>query len=150
MRGASRSVTAEHCANSPTRLAESEPLWLTRVAIDLLHHDQLVEHGGLPGIRDENAIEAALAKPRNRWVYQGTRDVVELAAANGSGFMRGHPYVDGNKRIGFLAMAAFLDMNGLTLTADDDGVVDMVRGVAAGSINELELVAWIKANMRSG
>lgn len=146
--GASRSATVGLCANSPTNLADPEPLWLTRVAIDLLHHDQLVEHGGLSGIRDENAIEAALARPRNRWMYETTRDVAELAAAYCHGFARGHPYVDGNKRTGFLAMAAFLDMNGLELTATDEGVVDLVRGVAAGSVSETELVAWIRANVR--
>ena len=114
----------------------------------MIHHDQLVEHGGLSGIRDENAIEAALARPRNYWTYQGTRDVVELAAAYCQGFARGHPYVDGNKRIGFLAMAAFLDMNGLTLTATDEDVVDMVSGVAAGTVSETDLVAWIRGNVR--
>ena len=119
------------------------------MAIDVLHHDQLVEHGGLSGIRDENAIEAALARPRNRWTYDGTRDVVELAAAYCHGFARGHPYVDGNKRIGFLAMAAFLDMNGLELTATDEAVVDLMRGVAAGTVSEAGLVAWISANVRT-
>ena len=74
---------------------------------------------------------------------------MELAAVYCYGFARGHPYVDGNKRIGFLAMAAFLDMNGLELTATDEEVVDTVRGVAAGTVGEAELVAWIKANLRA-
>ncbi len=122
-------------------------MWLTRVAIDLLHHDQLLEHGGLPGTRDENALEAALARPRNRWVYEGTRDVAALGASYCHGLARGHPYVDGNKRVGFLAMAAFLDLNGLTLTATDDEVVRVMRGVAAGTIGEPELAAWLRQNV---
>ena len=81
-------------------------------------------------------------------MYDAISDVVELAAAYCHGFARGHPYVDGNKRIGFLAMAAFLDMNGLTLTATDEDVVECMRRVAAGVVSETELVAWIRANVR--
>lgn len=101
----------------------------------------------MAGTRDENALEAALARPRNRWIYEGVREIAELAATYCHGPARGHPYVDGNKRIGFLAMAAFLDMNGLTLTATDDEVVRVIRDVAAGAIAEGELAAWIKATV---
>jgi death-on-curing protein len=73
--------------------------------------------------------------------------VADLAATYCHGLARGHPYVDGNKRIGFLALAAFLEMNGFTLTASDKAVVDLVRGVAAGTISETELVAWIRADV---
>ncbi len=128
--------------NSPDR----EPTWLTRVAIDVIHHDQLAEHGGLAGIRDENALEAALARPRNKWLYEGTRDISTLAASYGHGLTRAHPFVDGNKRTGFLAMAVFLEVHGLTLTSSDDEVVQIVTNVATGSISEDELAVWIAEN----
>ena len=141
----SPSATARHCASWPTRLPDIEPLWLTRVAIDVLHHDQLVEHGGLAGTRDENALEAVLARPRNRWLYEGVRDISGLAATYCHGLARGHPYADGNKRVSFLAIATFLEINGLTITASDDDVVRVISGVAAGTI-EPDLAAWITEN----
>jgi death-on-curing protein len=75
------------------------------------------------------------------------RDLPGLAAAYCHGLARGHPYVDGNMRIGFLAMAAFLDMNGLALNASDEEVVRVMRGVAAGVVSEAELAAWIRATV---
>jgi death-on-curing protein len=111
-----------------------------------MHHDQIVEHGGLAGTRDENALEAAIARPRNRWAYEGVRAIADLAATYCLGFARGHPYADGNKRVGFLAMATFLEMNGLSLNASDDDVVRVIRAAAAGELTQDELAAWIKAN----
>jgi death on curing protein len=124
----------------------TEPVWLTRLAVDILHHDQLVEHGGTPGTRDENLLESTLARPPNRWHYGQTRDLVDLAAVYGHGLTRGHPYADGNKRIGFLAMAVFLDLNGLRLEAPDKDVVDVMQRVAAGALSEHRLAAWIRAH----
>ena len=125
----------------------SEPLWLTRPAVDLLHHDLVVEHGGRPGTRDENLLESTLARPRNRWQYEGTRDLAELAAVYGHGIARAHPYVDGNKRIAFLAMAVFLDANGSPLEAPDDEVVTIMRGIAAGSVDEQALAEWLRGHL---
>ena len=79
-----------------------EPLWLTRMVVDAMHNDQLREHGGLPGVRDEN-VGSALARPQQKWYYPEKPDVPALAAAYGSGLVEGHPYRDGNKRIGFFA-----------------------------------------------
>ena len=59
----------------------TEPRWLSRVVIDAIHHEQLHEHGGLPGVRDENVLESALARPRQKWHYGGVTDVPTLAAA---------------------------------------------------------------------
>ena len=101
----------------------------------------------MPGTRDEKALEAALAGPRHQWSYDDVRDLTQLGAAYCYGLARGHPYVDGNKRIAFLGMAAILEMNGLTLTAADDEVVRVIRGVAAGTITEAALADWISANV---
>jgi death-on-curing protein len=81
--------------------------------IDAIHADQLREHGGLPGIRDEDVLESALARPQQKW-YSDRVDVPALAAAYAFALVKHHPYRDGNKRIGFLAMVTFLELNGHT------------------------------------
>ena len=121
-----------------------EPHWLTRVAIDAIHDDQVREHGGLPGLQDENALESALARPRQKWRYAQTVDIAALAAAYGFGLVRSHPYRDGNKRIGFLAIATFLGLNGRELRASDAEVVAQVVTLAAGRVAEDELAEWIR------
>lgn len=122
----------------------AEPLWLTRVVVDAIHDDQLREHGGLPGIRDENVLESALARPRQKWHYADTTDISSLAAAYGFGLVKSHPYRDGNKRIGFLAMATFLGVNGHDLDASDADVVAGIVALADGRVSEDELSGWIR------
>lgn len=123
-----------------------EPAWVDRVVLDAVQLDQVREHGGLPGIRDENVLESALARPRNRWHYKPKTDVTELAAAYGWGLTTSHPYRDGNKRIGFLAMAIFLELNGYELRAMDAEVVQLMLSVADHEMTERELAAWIRSH----
>lgn len=125
----------------------TEPLWLRREWVDALHFQQLQRFGGLHGIRDEGAIESALARARNQWEYAGERDIAALAAAYGYGLTRGHGYSDGNKRIGFLAMAVFLDLHGYDLEAPEPEVVRIMLGVAAGEVAEPDLAAWVRAHL---
>lgn len=122
----------------------NEPTWLSRLAVDALHLDQLREHGGLRGLRDENALESALARPRQRLAYDPTGDLPALAAAYGFGLAQDHPYADGNKRIGFLALATFLELNGVKLEALDAAVVKIMHAVAAGKATEEDLATWIR------
>ena len=124
-----------------------EPQWVERVAVDAVHLDQLREHGGLPGIRDENALESALARPRNRWHYGATTDVATLAAAYGWGLANNHPYRDGNKRIAFLTMAIFVELNGHGLEAREEEVVQVMLAVADRRCTERELAEWIRAHL---
>jgi death-on-curing protein len=121
-----------------------EPQWLSRIVVDAIHNDQLREHGGLAGIRDENVLESALARPRQKWHYSESTDLATLAAAYGFGLVKNHPYRDGNKRIGFLAMITFLGMNGRDLRASDAEVVTEIVALADGSVSEEELAAWIR------
>lgn len=121
-----------------------EPRWLTRIVVDAIHHDQLREHGGLPGIRDENVLESALARPQQKWHYTDRTDVPLLAAAYAFGLVKNHPYRDGNKRIGFLAMVTFLGMNGHQLDATDAEVVAEIVALAEGSVSEEALADWIR------
>lgn len=124
-----------------------EPRWLSRVVVDAVQADQLRQHGGLPGVRDENALESALARPQNKWVYAEERDLATLAAAYGFALVKSHPYRDGNKRIGFLAIATFLGINGYNLTATDADVVTEMLALAAGHVSEEELARWIRDHM---
>jgi len=124
-----------------------EPIWLDRLIVEAIHSDQLHLHGGRPGLRDENALESALARPQNRSVYDRESDLAELAAAYGYGLVRSHPFADGNKRVGFLAMYVFLGLNGLEIEAQEPGVVELMVALAAGRCSEQELTAWLREHV---
>jgi death-on-curing protein len=123
-----------------------EPVWLDRVALDAIHSEQIAEHGGLPGVRDENALESALARPQQKWHYAEKTDIAALAAAYGFGLARNHPYRDGNKRIAFLAVYTFLGVNGYDLAASEADVVEEFVALAAGHVAEERLADWIRGN----
>ena len=112
--------------------------------VDAIHADQLRQHGGLAAIRDENALESALARAKQKWSYGDRADIATLAAAYGFGLARNHPYRDGNKRIAFLAMATFLGINGCEITASDSEVVTTMVALASGKLSEEELAEWIR------
>ena len=121
----------------------TEPRWLSRVVVDTIHADQLRQHGGLAGVRDENILESALARPRHKWEYDPRSDLAVLAAAYAFGLVRNHPYRDGNKRIGFLALATFLGINGCELDTTDADVVTTMLALADGSLTEVRLTRWV-------
>jgi len=121
-----------------------EPRWVARVVVDAVHLDQLREHGGLAGLRDEHALESALARPRQGWHYEKTTDMPTLAAAYGFGLCKNHPYRDGNKRVAFVVMVTFLELNGLIFEADEAEVVTVMLGLAAGNVSERALGKWLK------
>ena len=121
----------------------TEPFWLSRQAIEIIHDEQLVEHGGAGGIRDAGLLESALARPRNLFAY-GEADICALAAAYAAGIVRNHPFVDGNKRTGFLAAYSFLAVNGLELDAPEAEAVVMTLGLASGEMPEQGFAAWLR------
>ena len=123
------------------------PRWVPRLVLDSVHLDQLREHGGLPGIRDENALEAALARPQQKHHYEPDSDLATLAAAYAFGLARAHPFNDGNKRTAFLAAMIFLGLNGKDLDATEEEVVQMVTALAAGSLSEASLAEWLRARL---
>ncbi len=114
------------------------------MVVDAIHNDQLREHGGLPGVRDENVLESALARPQQKWHYSDRTDMPMLAAAYAFGFVKNHPYRDGNKRIGFLAMVTFLGVNGHDFSATEAEVVAEILALADGSVSEEALADWIR------
>lgn len=125
-----------------------EPRWLTRLVVDTIHSELLLEHGGAPGIREggEDMIESALARPRNRLAYEPDSDLTALAAAYLFGFTRNHGYIDGNKRVGFAAAATFLLLNGSRLTASEMDAYETVIGLVEGRITEAEAAQWIRVH----
>jgi death-on-curing protein len=125
----------------------TEPLWLQRAWVDALHFQQLKRFGGLYGIRDDGAIDSALARARNQWEYAQGRDPANLGAAYGFGLTRSHGYSDGNKRVGFMAMAVFLELNGWELNAPEPEVVRIMLAVAAGEATEPELADWVRQHL---
>lgn len=126
----------------------SEPRWLGRLVLDEIHFRQVREHGGAYGLRDENALEAALARPRQRWHYEPESTLARLAASYAHGVARDHPYVDGNSRVALVVMVAFLARNGVELTASNQEALTMVLALAAGDLDEAALTAWIEAHSR--
>jgi death-on-curing protein len=119
------------------------PRWLTRLVVEAIHFEQLREHGGLVGPPDEAALEAALARPQNKLAYDPEANLLSFAAAYGFGLVRNHPFRDGNKRIGFLAMVTFLRLNGVTFAPPPEEVVSTMVDLAGGKLSEAELEEWI-------
>ena len=121
-------------------------IWLGAGLLRAVHEEQLAEHGGPAGLRDEGGLESALARPRHRALYESP-DVADLAASYAFGLARNHPFVDGNKRVAFVALEVFLELNGWSLTATDEECVSTIVRLAAGELGEDELGAWIRDRM---
>ena len=126
----------------------TEPEWLSKALNLAVHDEQLAEHGGGIGVRDNGLLESALARPQNRLAYDARADVPALAAAYAFGLVRNHPFVDGNKRTAFVAAELFLELNGMTLTASDEDCVLTMLSLAAGEIGEDAFEEWLRANTR--
>ncbi len=118
--------------------------------VDAIHTDQLVQHGGLRGVRDENALESALARARNRFAHDASTDLAALAAAYAHGIARSHPFNDGNKRTAFMLAYVFLGLNRVELDSDEMDVVRAMLDSAGGALAEDELAEWIRKNSRRG
>ncbi len=127
----------------------NEPTWLQRIWVDAVHFQQMQRFGGRYGVLEEGIIEAALARPRNLWAYNDVTDLATLAAAYAYGLTRGHGYVDGNKRVGFVAMAIFLDLNGWSLEAPEPEVVHVMLAVASGELSEADLAVWVRGHIQA-
>lgn len=120
-----------------------KPRWLSRVGLDALHSGALAEHGGLDGVRDDNLLESALARPRHLFAYEAPVSLARLAAAYGYGLGRNHGYLDGNKRTALLAIHVFLLINGHDLTASEESALETMLGVADGRLSEAQLADWV-------
>jgi death on curing protein len=123
----------------------SEPRWLSVDEIIAVHEKQLRRFGGPPGIRDAGALESALDRPRNRFRY-GETDLATLAAAYAFGLARNNAFVDGNKRIAFLAMMMFMRLNGIAFAPEQAQAAAIILSLAAGDTSEEAIARWIRDN----
>jgi death-on-curing protein len=124
-----------------------EPHWVEARALILLHAESLAEHGGRWGLRDEAALESSLARPRHLHNYRNDADIAAFAAAYGLGLIRNHPFNDGNKRVGFLAIGLFLGLNGFRLDVDPIESVQIIMRLAENQIGEKALAEWIRRHL---
>jgi death on curing protein len=124
----------------------SRAVWLTRLVVDQIHAMQLAAHGGLPGVRDENAIESALARAQRSADY-GTPDLSDLAAAYLYGLARNHGFTDGNKRTAWIAARTFLHVNGVSLRATSAEIVALMLGIATDQFDEATAAHWIRTRI---
>lgn len=119
--------------------------WVAYETVLVFHDLQIAEHGGAEGLRDEGGLRSALARPENLAAY-GEPDLFDLAAAYARGIVQNHPLVDGNKRTAFVVAGAFLDLNGMELTASEAEAAVIFLRLAAGEFGEAELAAWLRQN----
>jgi death-on-curing protein len=122
----------------------TEPVWVLPELVHAIHKTLLAEHGGLPGVRDEALLESALARPQQKAAYENGASMFDLAASYSYGLARNHPFIDGNKRIALTIAAVFLELNGYSLDATEAEAVLMYRQLAAGTLTEEALSAWIR------
>jgi death-on-curing protein len=123
----------------------NEPLWISEAIVRVIHQDQIQQHGGSLGLRDENLLSASLARPRHLFAY-GQPDLFDLAAAYGYGLAKNHPFIDGNKRTAFAVMATFLLVNGYLLEVPEIEVVQIMEGLATDQETQETLAQWLRKN----
>ncbi len=124
----------------------TEPKWLNKKIAEAIHLDQMKQHGGSLGIRDEGLLESALDRPKNTWYYHPRSTIFVLASSLGVGIAKNHPFIDGNKRTSFLLMYVFFAMNGFKIESSENEVVRVMLKVADGSIKESILAKWLENN----
>jgi len=124
-----------------------EPIWVLREVVLIAHEESLARFGGAAGIRDEGLLDSALSKPENLFAYQ-TPSVFELAVSYGFGLVKNHPFIDGNKRIGFIVAVVFLQLNGWRLEASEVDATLRTLALAAGELSEAEFAEWLRAHSR--
>jgi death-on-curing protein len=126
----------------------NEPLWITYEQAIAIHSRQLRRFGGAPGLRDEGMLRSALERPINKWQYEQA-SLPELAAAYAFGLAKNHAFVDGNKRIAFMAMMTFLVKNSVPFSPDPAHATQIIVSLAAGEVSEESLTRWIRDNWPS-
>ena len=124
-----------------------EPIWIDERDALALHDRLLALHGGAAGLRDDGMLKSALARPQQYFAYAESADIIDIATAYTAGIVRNHPFVDGNKRTGFVVGILFLELNGYRFTASEEDAAQAVVGLAAGSLDESGYSAFLHANV---
>jgi death-on-curing protein len=124
----------------------TEPVWIDDALVLAIHDRLLVEHGGAAGVRDESLLQSALGRPLNHFAYASS-DIIELAMPYTAGIVQNHPFLDGNKRTGFVVGVLFLELNGYHFTASEEAAAQAVLELAAGTIDEAGFCAFLRAKV---
>ncbi len=125
-----------------------EPLWIEERDVLAIHDRLLALHGGATGQRDRGLLESALARPRQHHANAGRSDIVEMAALYTAGIVRNHPFVDGNKRTGFVIGVLFLELHGFDFKASEADATQAVIALAAGALDEVAFTTWLRENAK--
>lgn len=128
----------------------SEPVWIIERDALALHDRLLALHGGAAGVRDIGLLQSALARPRQHFAYAENADMISMVAAYITGIVRNHPFVDGNKRTGFVLGILFLELNGFHFTASEADAAQAIINLAAGTMDETGLIAFLRENTEGG
>ena len=123
------------------------PLWLSKDALLAMHDRLLADYGGSAGLRDDGLLESAMGRPPNLFAYEKA-DLFALAAVYAAGIIKNHPFVDGNKRAGFVAAAVFLECNGYELRANESEATLKTFALAANELSDADYAAWLKNNSK--
>jgi death-on-curing protein len=126
----------------------TEPVWVEKEALLLLHAKSMARFGGAEGVRDDGLLDSALSRPRNAYQYEKLRDIAGLAASYAFGLAKNHPFADGNKRLAFMAVGLFLALNGWRLEAQPVDAIRAVMALASGEIGEREFSAWLRLHIK--
>ena len=128
-------------------MSEVEPEWVLKEVVQSFHAQQLIEHGGGHGLRDESMLESALSKPQQMWNYKEPKpDIPTLAAVYAFGLAKNHPYVDGNKRTAAIACEVFLLLNGYEFTVGETEKYPQYLALASGDHTQESFTAWLVAH----
>jgi death-on-curing protein len=124
-----------------------EPVWVLREVVFMLHEQSLAQFGGSAGVRDAGLLDSALGRPANLFAY-GKPTLFELAASYAGGIVKNHPFIDGNKRAGFVVAVTFLELNGCRFEAEEADAAVRTLALAAGEMTEAAYAAWLQANSK--
>jgi death on curing protein len=127
-----------------------EPVWIDERDALALHERLLALHGGAEGLRDGALLKSALARPQQHFAYAESPDMVDMAAVYTGGIVRNHPFVDGNKRTGFVVGVLFLELNGYRFNASEEDAAQMVLELAGGNLDEAGYIAFLRAHASLG
>jgi len=121
-------------------------IWITESDTILIHERLLSLDGGAAGIRDRGLLQSVLARPQQLHYYGNNPTIIDLTASYIMGIVKNHPFVDGNKRVGFGVGILFMEMNGHTFTANATVAADTILAVASGDLDEDGLGLYLKEN----
>ena len=125
-----------------------EPVWIEERDAIAIHDRLLALHGGATGLRDQRLLESALDRPRQHHAYASHVDIVEMAALYTAGIVQNHPFVDGNKRTGFVIGVLFMELNGFPFNASEADATQAMFALASGKLDEAAYGAWLRANVK--